>query len=247
MGCKCVTCVNQETDKENPNELFNKAALKHFTKQTPFKEETNNDSTPLYTNQSSIKFQTHQSSFELPLKELSFELPEDEYSKYIFEHINKVRTNPQSMIETLERSMCNIKIKRVRHLGIEDNRLIYESKVKVALVKGKKAFKETIEYLKKQEPINELIFDKSLCVELPSSEDDLKDKTYLSKHKPKENCSFWRDIVKDEETSFILMIVDDNGKEPNRRFDIFNKEFTRVGIVSKRINKTFAAYFIFSK
>ena len=69
MGCKCVTCVNQETDKDNPNELFNEAALKHLTKPTPFKEETNNDSMPLCTNQSSIKFQTHQSSFELPKKE----------------------------------------------------------------------------------------------------------------------------------------------------------------------------------
>ena len=248
MGCKCVTCVNQETDKDNPNELFNKAALKHLTKPTPFKEETNNDSMPLCTNQSSIKFQTHQSSFELPKKELTFdETPEDEYSNFIFEHINKVRKDPSSMIPILESSMCNIKIKRVRRGGIEEDRLIYESKVKVALVKGKKAFKETIEYLKQQQPISELLFDKSLCTSLPSNEDDLKDKIYLSKHLPKDTASYWRDIVRDEETSFILMVVDDNGKEPNRRFDIFNKEYKRIGIVSKRINKTFAAYFIFSK
>lgn len=245
MGCKCVTCVNQETDKDNPNELYNKAALKHLT---PFKEENNNDSTPLCTNQSSIKIQTHQSSFELPKKELTFEeTPEDEYSKFIFEHINKVRKDPSSMIPIIESSMCNIKVKRVRRGGIEEDRLIYESNVKVALVNGKNAFKETIAYLQIQPPVSELIFDKSLCVELPANEDELKDKTYLSKHIPKDTAAYWRDIVRDEETSFLLMVVDDNGKEPNRRFDIFNGEYKRIGIVSKRMNKTFAAYFIFSK
>ena len=66
--------------------------------------------------------------------------------------------------------------------------------------------------------MNKLIFNPNLCIDLPKNEDEIKDRLYLKK-KINYICenknvivkSYWRDIVKDPETSFILMIVDDCG------------------------------------
>jgi hypothetical protein len=59
--------------------------------------------------------------------------------------------------------------------------------------------------------------------------------------------SYWREIIKDEESAFLLMVVDDTGKKAFKRGDIFHEDYTYIGISSKLINKTFAAYLTFSK
>ena len=57
--------------------------------------------------------------------------------------------------------------------------------------------------------------------------------------------SFWKDIVKDKETSFILTVVDDSGKSAgNKRRDILNKNNKYIGISTIRIGRSFACYFV---
>ena len=173
-------------------------------------------------------------------------LPEDDYSKYIFKNINQLRTNPKFLIPIIEESKSKITIDKY-------NRLIYKSKVKVALSKGKSAFDEAILLLNNTEPMNELIFNPKMCVPLPSNELDIQNKNYL-KEKINEMVvqniiirTYWRDIIKDAETSFILMIVDDTGnKSGMKRKDILDPKMKYIGISSVMIGKSFVCYLTFS-
>ena len=173
-------------------------------------------------------------------------LPKDAFSKYIFEQINLIRTNPKYFISTIERGKKNI-IKDIH------NRILYKTKVKVALSKGIPSFEETISYLNQIQPMNKLIFNPIICIPLPKNEEELNDKTYL-KIKARELVqkkmkikTYWRDIIKEPETSFILMIVDDSEKKSGlKRKDILNPEFKYIGINSIAINKSFVCYLTFS-
>ena len=107
---------------------------------------------------------------------------------------------------------------------------IYKSNVKVALNKGIEAFDEAIEFLRKTNPMNKLIYNPDFVIDLPNNEQDIASKDYLAdKVKVKidngnDIKSFWKDIVKDEESCFILTVVDDSIKNAgNKRKDIFNK------------------------
>ena len=149
--------------------------------------------------------------------------PLDKFSKYIFNQINLLRENPQSFIDIIKKSKKNIKLDKS---GIK----IYKSTVKVALNKGEQAFDETIEILKKTKPMNKLIYNPDFVIDLPKNEYDIISKEYLgNKVKAKIDSgidikSFWKDIVKDEETCFILTVVDDSMKNAgNKRNDILNK------------------------
>ena len=64
--------------------------------------------------------------------------PEDNFSKYIFENINKLRLNPSSYIDLIEDSKKNVTYDKKQ-------RLVYKSKLKVALSKGIPVFDETID------------------------------------------------------------------------------------------------------
>jgi hypothetical protein len=171
--------------------------------------------------------------------------PDDEFSQYIFENINNIRTDPQSFISKIKDSENNI-------TNDKHNRLIYKSKVKVALTKGLESFEEAIEILKETEPMDKLIYDPLLTIPLPNSEEEIKDKNYL-KEKVNEIMqkrsvkSYWRDIVKDKETSFILTIVDDTGQKSGmKRKNILNPKIKYIGINSILIGKSFACYIILS-
>ncbi len=59
--------------------------------------------------------------------------------------------------------------------------------------------------------------------------------------------SYWRDVIKDPEISFLLMIVDDNGhKSGKKRKDILNPNMKYIGISSVEINNNFACYITLS-
>ena len=168
--------------------------------------------------------------------------PLDKFSKYIFNQINSIREDPQSYIDIIRQSKRNIKLDKS---GIK----IYKSSVKVALNRGEPAFDEAIEILKKMKPMKKLIYNPDFVVELPNNEHDINSKEYFgNKVKDKINNgidikSFWKDIVKDEETCFILTVVDDSMKNAgNKRNDILNKDNKYIGISSIKIGKSFACY-----
>ena len=150
-------------------------------------------------------------SFNIKSENSNELIPDDDFSQYIFKYINLIRTNPKSFIPIIEEAKKKI-IK-------DNNRLIFKSKIKVALSQGEPVFDETIQILEKTEPMEKLKYKPEMTIPLPSTVEEIKDKSYL-KIKVKEILNknikiktYWKDIVKDAETSFILMIVDDSGKK----------------------------------
>ena len=172
--------------------------------------------------------------------------PMDDFSQYIFNHINKIRENPQSFISDIEEAKPYI-------LYNKSKKLIYKKNVKVALSEGIPAFQEAISILKICKPMNKLIFEPKLMVKLPDNEDDIIDKEYF-KYEIRKMISegipiksYWRDIINDPETSFLMMIVDDTGKKSGmKRNDILDPNMKYIGICSKSIGKYFICFLTFS-
>ena len=125
----------------------------------------------------------------------------------------------------------------------------YNGKVKIALSEGIPAFDAAIEFLKNTEAMEILEFSSDITVDLPRSLDELKNPNDL-KIKV-ENLvsqgysirSYWKDIIKDPEVSFLLMIVDDHGpRRGGKRKDILNPKIKYIGISSTEINGHFVCY-----
>ena len=172
--------------------------------------------------------------------------PMDDFSRYIFDHINKIRENPQSFINNIEEAKTFI-------LYNKSKKLIYKKNVKVALSEGIPAFQEAISILKICKPMNKLIFEPKLMVKLPDNEDDIINKEYFKyeikkmKSKGIPIKSYWRDIINEPETSFLMMIVDDTGmKSGMKRNDILDPNMKYIGICSKSIGKYFICFLTFS-
>lgn len=173
-------------------------------------------------------------------------MPTDNYSRYILEQINKIRAKPESFIGVIEKAQDNI---------IKDRygRLIYNGKLKIALAKGKSAFLDAINFLKNINPMKPLEYNSDLTVIPPQNEKEIKDKDDL-RRKVTEMInsginikSYWRDVIKDPEISFLLMIADDNGvKSGKKRKDILNPRMRYIGISSVAINKNFVCYITLS-
>jgi hypothetical protein len=181
-----------------------------------------------------------------PFKNTILSIPSDNYSKYLLEQINKIRTDPQSFIGVIEDAKANIKKDRF-------GRLIYDGKIKIALAKGESAFNEAITFLQNCEPMESLEYVSDLTAIPPRNEEEIKDKEDLNK-KVEEMInegitikSFWRDVIKNPEISFLLMIVDDNGiKSGMKRKDLLDPNMKYIGVSSVEINRKFVCYITLS-
>ena len=169
-------------------------------------------------------------------------VPSDEFSKYIFTQINLLRENPSSYINLIQGSESNIQRDK-------KNRLIYKTKLKVALDKGIKAFEEAKLILSNTKPMPKLNFDYDMKLKLPKNEINIKSNNYLKNQvliKGDKGISikaYWKEIIYDPETCFVLMIVDDNGKKAGfKRRNLLNPEYKYIGISSKNINNNFICY-----
>ena len=169
-------------------------------------------------------------------------VPSDEFSKYIFTQINLLRENPSSFINLIQGSESNIQRDK-------KNRLIYKAKLKVALDKGIKAFEEAKLILSNTKPMSKLNFDYDMKLKLPKNEINIKSNNYLKNQilikgdKGINIKAFWKEIIYDPETCFVLMIVDDNGKKAGfKRRNLLNPEYKYIGISSININNNFICY-----
>ena len=169
-------------------------------------------------------------------------VPSDEFSKYIFTQINLLRESPSSFINLIQGSESNIQRDK-------KNRLIYKTKLKVALDKGIKAFEEAKLILSNTKPMPKLNFDYDMKLKLPKNEINIKSNNYLKNQvliKGDKGISikaYWKEIIYDPETCFVLMIVDDNGKKAGfKRRNLLNPEYKYIGISSKNINNNFICY-----
>ena len=189
----------------------------------------------------------HNKNSNITNDERNLRIKEDKYfSQYMFRNINKIRENPKSFIPKIKKSIENISYDK-------KGNLIYKGKLKVALFKGEKVFKEAIDTLEKTEPMEPLVFKKELCVDISNNEKEFKSGDYLRK-KIKEKINndipiraFWRDIIKDPEINFLLMIVDDNPiRKGNKRKDILDPEMKYIGISSANLGNDFVCYTVLS-
>ena len=169
-------------------------------------------------------------------------VPQDEFSKYIFSQINLLRENPSAFIELIRNSESNIQIDK-------KNRLIYKTKLKVALNKGYKAFEEAKLILSNTKPMEKLKYNYDMNLKFPKKEANIKNSEYLKNQVFLKNNkgikikAFWKEIIYEPETCFVLMIVDDNGKKSGfKRGSLLNPEYKYIGICSKMINDKFICY-----
>ena len=177
--------------------------------------------------------------------------PKDEYSKSMLQQINQLRNNPSLFIPDIETGINYI----TREVSKKDGKekLIYKNKVKVALNEGEIAFRNAMADLENREGMPPLQFKEEICIPLPSTIEELNDKTYLKREWSKlcqtqEVSTCWRELVKDPTVSFLLMVVDDSGKKAlMKRNDILNPDYKYIGISSTMIEKHFIAFFSFAK
>ena len=181
-------------------------------------------------------------SMNLYMNNMNITMPLDNYSRYFLSQINKIRTEPQSFIGVIEDSKSNIIKDRL-------GRIIYNGKIKVALNSGEKAFDDAIQFLKELNPVEPLIYNQMLTANVPLTEEEIMDKNDLNKKVEMmiqmgvNIRSFWRDVIKDPEISFLLMIIDDNGiKSGMRRKDILSPYMKHIGISSTEIKNNFVCY-----
>lgn len=172
--------------------------------------------------------------------------PNDNFSKYILSQINKFRANPQSYINLIQQAKKNI-------IKDKQGRLIYNDKIKIALAHGEQAFDEAINFLKTVKPMDKLVFNPYLLVEMPKTENEIRYKNDLIlkvDNLINEGIivkSYWRDVIKDPDLSLLMMIVDDIGaKSGMRRRDLFDANMKYIGINSVEINGCFVCYIILS-
>ena len=174
-----------------------------------------------------------------------------DYPQKMLELINRIRSNPSAYSNIIINSINNIIVNQ----NFEETKpkIIYKSKVKVALSKGEKVFHEAAELLKNMDSLPPLDLKKEICVPIPETEEDINDNNYLKKQvniiREKNNIDvYFKDLIKIPEVSALLMIVDDCEKNPGKKRNaLLNKEFKYIGISNKFIDGKFLAYFTFSK
>ena len=160
---KITSDENINEIKKNPNTFKNKNSISNTkTKKNQEIIVINN------FDKNKSKTKINQNSKKL----LNSKKPIDEFSQYIFTYINKIRENPQSFIDDIEKAKFYIEYN-------SSNKLIYKKNIKVALSQGLPAFEETISILKIVKPMNKLIFEPKLMVKLPQSEEELLDKNFF--------------------------------------------------------------------
>jgi hypothetical protein len=238
MGCEC------ERGEERINELKSEATNTN----TNERDEIHEYITKRLANNNNLSYipkvlESKPKKEQLEIVNLN--KPKDDFSRYLLGLFNSLRLNPKSYIDTILRAKKNIQ----NNCGSK----IYKSSVKVALNSGEKAFDSAIEVLKKTPPMNKLIFNPDLVIDLPTTESDIKYKGYLPNQIKKkinegfEIKSFWKDVVKDPDACFVLTIVDDNGRNAgNKRNDILDRNIKYIGISSVKIGQSFACYIVLS-
>ena len=174
--------------------------------------------------------------------------PEDNYSKYLLEQINKIRTDPKSFIGVIEDAKDNIKINKEGICYYKSNKL------KVCLNEGESAFNDSIEFLKNCQPMEPLEFSPSLIPDLPTTVNEMNNINYLKISIKKmmndglKINSYWRNVIKDPEICFLLMIVDDSDKSKGmKRVDILNPKMKYIGLSSVEMDKKFMNYIVLSE
>ena len=167
------------------------------------------------------------------------------YPKDVLELINEIRKNPKGYIKNVEEAITFIQKYK--------NRLVYSGNIRVYLNKGEKMFKEAINYLKNTKPMNNLILNEDICIELPNEKEFNNDCNYfknkiIKERKIKNIERYYREAIKDPYTGVLMMIVDDTDKnQGEKRKTILDPNLNKVGIKCRFYGNKFLAYLTFGK
>lgn len=167
------------------------------------------------------------------------------YNIEVFNLINKVRQNPSEFANEVENAISK--------LVTIDGKIVYKDKVKVAVKLGEPAFKEAAEKLRNMQPLKPFELCEEIAVSVPEEEDRMKNAKVFNelveeKKKTANIDTYYKDLIKDPYTSVLLMVVDDNGKNSGKKSNvILGTEYTKMAVTSRRVKKTFCAYYTFAK
>ena len=167
------------------------------------------------------------------------------YPKDVLDLINKIRNDPQSFVNDIEKAMNNIQKYK--------NRLIYNGNIKVNLNEGEKMFKDAIDCLHKTKSMNPLTLNKEIEIEMPTDEEYKKERDIFKKkilNKKKENNieRYYREAIKDPYTGVLMMLVDDTTRnQGEKRVTILNPLLNKIAINCRMYGNKFLAYLTFSK
>ena len=257
MGCQC----NKTNNEENTNEISPTSNYVIDNIKNPnsnyYKENNNNNNNNYddYNDDNNCKVSINNpqelfKSNKLKSKAIPI-LPKgnkDQFSERVIELINQARTNPKQFAKIIRDSIKNIKVEEKEG----KRKVIYKKTVKVALNKGQEAFEEAADYLDIIEPIQPLQCKNELKIPLPDNESQIQDSSFIKEQvsniKLKHTINiFFKDLIKDPETSVMLLLVDDSGKDNKpKRNAVLNPDFKYIGVNAKFINKKFVAYFAFA-
>ena len=168
-----------------------------------------------------------------------------EYNNEVFTLINKIRQDPPSFAQDIEDAISKI--------TTIDGKLIYKGAVKVSIKTGESVFKDAANKLRQMEPLQPFELCEDIAIVVPDEEDKMKNTKVLQelveeKRKEVDIDSYFKDLIKDPYTSVLLMVIDDNGKNTGKKRDVvLGKDFTKIAVTSRRVKKTFCAYFTFAK
>ena len=231
-GGAVVFAENSQNIKSSNMENSAQFQQMQFSQHQQSQSESSNINNEMISN--SIRFKNLKETME----------PGDNFSKALLSQINSIRANPQSYISIIQKEKNNIIVDK-------RGRLIYNGKNKIALTRGEEAFNEAIDFLKSSKATDRLIYNPYLTVEMPKTENeirfvnDLRYKVDGLVNKGIIIKSFWRNVIREPDISFLMMIVDDMGEKSGmRRKDLLDPNMKYIGISSVEINGIFVSYII---
>ncbi len=168
----------------------------------------------------------------------------EELAIEIFNEQNRVRTDPKSYIDKLERAKSFFKDKIFRH----------PAEIPIETYEGVKGIENAIEFLKNQEPLEPLRANRELSKAAKDHATDIGSKG-LSSHEGSDGTGIsdrvekyieWDGALAENldfcykfaENIVMNLIVDDGSKQKHQRSNLFNPEFVYVGVGCDK-HKTF--------
>ena len=162
----------------------------------------------------------------------------EELEKEIYLKHNELRRNPQSFIPKLKESLNHFRDK-IYHKPGEDPIQTYE---------GPEAIEEAIQFLKQQNPVNELTYNENISLACKDHVQDIGAKG-LTTHEGSDGknisdriekycewdgaCAENLDFgFKNAENIILNLLIDDGVKERNQRANLFHPDFRYIGIAA---------------
>ena len=181
---------------------------------------------------------------EANVPESSNEIDLQQLAEELFQEHNKLRKNPQSYIEKLTKIENYYKDKIFRH----------PNEIPIETYEGPEGIKNTIEFLKNQKPVKELIYSESLSKSALDHANDIG-KQGLHNHEGSngsllsdriEKYTEWDGAIaeslqfcyKNAENIILSLLIDDGSSEKHQRENLFSEEFQYIGIGCAK-HKTF--------